>query len=42
MELLREQIRMLNMQVDSLIKQRDRLASIIREILKLCKPYKLE
>jgi len=36
-ELLKEQIRMLNMQVDSLIKQRDGFASIIGEILKLCK-----
>jgi len=35
-ELLKEQIRMLNMQIDSLIKQRDSFASIIGEILKLC------
>jgi len=35
-ELLKEQIRMLNMQVDSLIKQRDSFASIIGKILKLC------
>lgn len=36
-KLLREQIRMLNMQVDSLIKQRDSFASMIGEIIKLCK-----
>jgi len=36
-KLLKEQIRMLNMQVDSLISQRDSFASMIGEILKLCK-----
>jgi len=36
-ELLKEQIRMLNIQVDSLIKQRDSFASMIGEIIKLCK-----
>lgn len=36
-KLLKEQIRMLNMQVDSLIKQRDGFASMIGEIIKLCK-----
>jgi len=35
--LLKEQIRMLNTQVDSLIKQRDSFASMIGEIIKLCK-----
>jgi len=35
-ELLKEQIKMLNMQVDSLIKQRDNFASIIGKVLRLC------